>query len=388
MATLSTGKRRHPSSVERAEMWQRWMAGESISQIASGMGRAMASIHTWISKAGGFPPRTPKRSARALSMHEREEISRGLCAGESLRSIARRLGRSPGTISREVARNGGPEKYRAAHADAEAFVRAKRPQRYLLERRPALARKVARKLSLRWAPQQISGWLRRHFPDDPRMNVSHETIYRTLFVQARGALKKELVTYLRHQASFRRPMHTADTSQRYRIADAISISERPAEAADRAVPGHWEGDLVFGGLHSFVATLVERRSRYLMLIKVDGKDTESVVKAMTKRIGSLPRGLMKTLTWDRGSEMTGHQKFTIATDVQVFFCDPQSPWQRGSNENTNGLLRQYFPKGMDLTGVSQAQFDRVAAELNGRPRKTLGYATPAEMLNQTVAATG
>jgi IS30 family transposase len=305
-----------------------------------------------------------------------------------MHSIARRIGRSPSTVSREIGRNGGRERYRAARAEQCAWSRAKRPQSCKLRHKPVLAELVADKLQQHWAPQQISGWLKREFPDDRDMNVSHETIYRTLFVQTRGALRKELTAYLRKRTVMRRSKNAENPNVRFHLRDAVSISQRPPEAEDRAVPGHWEGDLLFGGLHSFIATLVERRSRYVMLVKVQGKDSESVVSALTQHVRKLPQGLMRTLTWDRGSEMAQHRKFSIATDVQVYFCDPASPWQRGSNENTNGLLRQYFPKGMDLTDVSQAHLNMVAKQLNGRPRMTLGYATPAEVLSQTVASTG
>ena len=385
--TISTGQRLRMSAAERREMWNRWMRGERISEIASAMGRAMPSIQTWIGDAGGFPPRERRRSDRALTLREREEISRGLSSGESIRSIARRLLRSPSTISREIKRNRGVRYYRATTADVATWERAKRPQPCLLQERPALARKIAQKLKLRWSPRQISGWLKREFPHDASMNVSHETIYRTLFIQARGALKKELTSYLREHARMRRPKVQSKPETRYQINDAISISDRPVEVEDRAVPGHWEGDLVFGTINCQVATLVERRSRYLMLVKVAGKDTESVVRALTKHVNKLPDGLMRTLTWDRGSEMAAHKKFSVATDVDVYFCDPQSPWQRGSNENTNRLLRQYLPKGKDFSAMTQAQFDRIADEMNGRPRQTLGFASPAEVLWQSVAAT-
>ena len=382
------GQRVHPSAAETSDFWRRWKAGESPRTIAKALGRANGSIHGWLSKAGGFAPRTPKRAAVALSLQEREEISRGLSTGESMRCIAKRIDRSPSTVSREIKRNGGAKRYRAAHAEECTWARAKRPQSYALQHNSALADLVTQKLLLRWAPQQIAGWLKQEFPDDRSMNVSHETIYRTLFVQARGALRKELTAYLRRRTVMRRAKGAVDTSARFHLHDAVYISQRPAEAQDRAIPGHWEGDLLFGGLHSHIATLVERRSRYVMLVKVAGKDTESVVSALTQHVQSLPEGLMKTLTWDRGSEMAMHRKFSIATDVQVYFCDPSSPWQRGTNENTNGLLRQYFPKGMDLKKVSQTQLDQVAAELNGRPRMTLGYKTPASTLFQTVASTG
>ena len=383
----STGQRLHPSQVGRAEFWRRWKSGESASAIGRAMGRGGGFIHGCLSRSGGFAPRLPKRSALSLSLQEREEISRGVSAGESMRSIARRIERDPGTVCREINRNGGLKRYRAAKADACAWVRAKRPQNYALQDNPGLAELVSSKLQLRWSPQQIAHWLKAEFPHDRAMNVSHETIYRTLFVQTRGALRKELTAYLRRRTVVRRPKNAVDTSVRFHLHDAVHISQRPAAAQDRAVPGHWEGDLLFGGLHSHIATLVERRSRYCLLVKVAGKDTQSVVSALTRHVQQLPEGLMKTLTWDRGSEMAMHRKFSIATDVQVYFCDPSSPWQRGTNENTNGLLRQYFPKGVSLKNVSQAQLDDVAAELNGRPRMTLGYKTPADTLFNTVAST-
>lgn len=384
----STGQRLHPDQAELNELWRLWKSGRSVREITQALGRAHSSVHSWLNKAGGLAPKAPKRSALALTLDDREEISRGISAEESVRCIARRIERSPSTVSREIKRNGGRKRYRAAHAEQCAWSRAKRPQSCRLQRKPALAELVASKLELRWAPEQVAGWLKQEFPHDRGMNVSHETIYRTLFVQARGALRKELTAYLRKRTVMRRSKNAADTSVRFHLRDAISISQRPAEAEDRAVPGHWEGDLLFGGLHSFIATLVERRSRYVMLVKVEGKDSESVVSALTQHVQQLPKGLMRTLTWDRGSEMAQHRKFSIATDVQVYFCDPSSPWQRGSNENTNGLLRQYFPKGWDLTDVSQAQLNAVADQLNGRPRKTLGYATPADTLFKTVASTG
>lgn len=384
----STGQRLHPSEAQKAELWMRWKAGETARTIARGMGRADSSVQGWLRKAGGIAPRVRKRADRCLSLQEREEISRGLSAGESMRSIARRLQRDPGTVSREISRNGGIRWYRATRADEAAWSRAARPQSCALQCNEELVQVVGDKLQEKWSPQQIAGWLKQEFPHDVRMNVSHETIYRTLFVQARGALRKELASYLRRRTLMRRPKNQADPGVRFHLKDAVCISQRPAQAEDRAVPGHWEGDLLFGGLHSHIATLVERRSRYVMLLKVAGKDSESVVSALTQHVQRLPQGLMKTLTWDRGSEMAQHRKFSVATDVQVYFCDPASPWQRGTNENTNGLLRQYFPKGMDLTDVTQAQLDRVAAQLNGRPRMTLGYKNPAQILAQTVAMTG
>jgi IS30 family transposase len=312
-----------------------------------------------------------------LRLWEREEISRGVAAGESARGIAARLGRAPSTITRELDRHGGRVGYRAAAADQRAWERARRPQRCKLARQPALARIVAAKLRQEWSPEQIAGWLKLAFPDDETMRVSHETIYLTLFVQARGGLKRELLTHLRRSRSIRRPRTTSRANRgQGQIVDAVSIRERPAEAADRAVPGHWEGDLLAGAGHSQVATLVERHSRFLMLVALDGKDTRSVTDALSRQVRRLPQQLRGSLTWDRGMEMAEHARFTVATDVKVFFCDPQSPWQRGSNENTNGLLRQYLPKRTDLSRLTQPQLDAIAANLNTRPRRTLGFKTP------------
>jgi IS30 family transposase len=373
-------RHRYLNKAEQAEMWRRWKAGESSRTIARGLKRADSSIHVRLHQAGGFAPRIACRSARALSIHEREEISLGLRGGESIRSIAERMGRAASTVSREIGRNGGPGNYRASRADEAAWERARRPQDYLLQERPALAELVTEKLKLKWAPQQIAGWLKGKFPHDAGMQVSHETIYRTLFIQARGALNKELTGYLRRRTKLRHSRNAVDPHARQGMPDAISISDRPAEVEDRAVPGHWEGDLLCGGLHSQIATLVERRSRYTMLVKVANKETQTVVQALTEHVKHLPASFMKTLTWDRGSEMTNHANFTIATDIKVYICDPRSPWQRGTNENTNGLLRQYFPKGFDLSNVTQEELNAVAAELNNRPRQTLGFETPANTI--------
>jgi IS30 family transposase len=307
---------------------------------------------------------------------------------EPIRSIARRLGRAPSTISREIARNGECGGYRASHADAVAWDRAKRPQPYLLQKRSALRDLVVDKLKLRWAPQQIAAWLKLDYPHDAGMHISHETIYRTLFMQARGELNKELSAYLRRRTKLRRSKDAVNSHSRIGMPDAISIRQRPAEVEDRAVPGHWEGDLLCGGVHSQIATLVERHSRYVMLVKTPDKRTETVVAALAEHVKDLPGSLRKTLTWDRGVEMTNHADFTIATDIKVYICDPRSPWQRGSNENTNGLLRQYFPKGFDLSQVTQEELNGVANELNNRPRATLGFATPANTLLKAVALTG
>ena len=323
-----------------------------------------------------------------LTLAEREEISRAVVAGQSSRAIAALLGRAPSTVSREIKRNGGQECYRASQADQAAWDRGHRPKICKLAQNRALARVVTAKLRMLWSPEQISGWLQHTYPCDPSHHVSHETIYRSLFIQARGALKKELLQHLRRTRAMRRSRHyTQKTETHGQIVGAVSISERPASVDDRAVPGHWEGDLVFGSRNSQIATLVERQTRYVMLVKVGGKDTETVVSALIKNARKLPQELYKSLTWDRGKEMADHKRFTLATDIQVYFCDPRSPWQRGSNENTNGLLRQYMPKGIDISSYSQAKLNAMARQLNERPRKTLGFQTPAEMFSQTVALT-
>jgi IS30 family transposase len=338
---------------------------------------------------GGFAPAVRHRSRLALTTTEREAISRSVARGDSLRQIATQLKRAPSTISRELARNGGRPRYRAVAADRQAWKRGRRPKACRLATRPRLRAAVASKLAARWSPEQIAGWLRETFPGDADMHVSHETIYRSLFVQSRGVLKRQLLSHLRRGRRFRHSRHATTAGQtRGQIIDAVSIRERPPAIEDRAVPGHWEGDLIAGSANSHVATLVERQSRYLMLVRVRGKDTTTVVRALRRRVQRLPRGLMASLTWDRGMELAAHRAFTVATNVQVYFCDPQSPWQRGSNENTNGLLRQYFPHGTDLSRYSQAKLDAVARQLNTRPRKTLGYKTPADKLAQIVASTG
>jgi IS30 family transposase len=342
-----------------------------------------------ISLKGGIAPSDRKRSSAHLTLQEREQISRGLAKSMSLRSIARDLGRSPSTISREVSKNQGVIKYRAVIADDLAWERSRRPKSCLLASRPTLCQIVASKLEMKWSPEQISGWLKHEFPDQPDMQISHETIYRSLFIQARGVLKKELVTHLRSRRMMRRSkLSTTKGRPRGQIIDAVSIRERPAEVAGRAVPGHWEGDLLTGSHNSHIATLVERHSRFTILVQVAGKDTNSVITALTREVNKIPASLKKTLTWDRGSEMAQHKSFTVATDVQVYFCDPRSPWQRGSNENTNRLLRQYFPKGTDLKEFNQEYLDQVALQLNERPRKTLGFDTPAARLSAYVASTG
>ena len=379
----------HYTESQKALMWERWQKGESLQQIAELFDRNHSSIQPILAASGGIRPAPRCRSRLALTLAEREEISRAVVAGHSIRSIAAQLDRAPSTISREIKRNGGQACYRASQADQSAWDRGRRPKAGKLVQDRALARIVAGKLQRQWSPEQIAGWLKRTYPDDTSRQVSHETIYRSLFIQARGALKKELVEHLRRTRVMRRSRHhTMKTDKHGRITNTVSISERPAGVEDRAVPGHWEGDLLFGSKNSQIATLVERQSRYVMLAKVDGKDTETVVNALIKHAQKLPHELYKSLTWDRGKEMADHQRFTLATDIKVYFCDPQSPWQRGSNENTNGLLRQYLPKGIDLSAYSQSKLNAIARRLNERPRKTLNYETPAERFHQSVASTG
>jgi IS30 family transposase len=382
-------RRIYYSESQKALMWERWKQGWTLHEIGKLFDRAHSSIHRILAETGGIRPTQRSRSSTALTLIEREEISRALVRGESIRSIAARLGRAPSTICREVQRNGGRDDYRASQADEDTWTRAQRPKRCKLSENRALARIVAVKLRMFWSPEQITGWLKHTYPCDESHHVSHETIYRSLFIQARGALKKELLAHLRRTRGMRRSRHyTQKTAIHGQIVDAVSISERPACVEDRAIPGHWEGDLVFGSGNSQVATLVERQTRYLMLIKLDGKDSQTVINALIKSARRLPQELYKSLTWDRGTEMHGHKKFTMATDIRVYFCDPKSPWQRGSNENTNGLLRQYLPKGMNLSGYSQIQLNAIARQLNERPRKTLGFQTPAEMFSECVALTG
>ena len=378
----------HYTETDKALMWDRWRQGDSLEKIAQLFDRGHGSVARILLPTGGIRPPQRTRSRQALSLAEREEISRGVVAGHSLRCIAASLRRAPSTISREINRNGGRHCYRANVADQATWDRAHRPKSCKLGQNPALARIVASKLQLEWSPRQIAGWLKRTYPDDENYQVSHETIYRTLFIQARGALKKELLQHLRRTRRMRRSRHhTQKTADHGQITDTVSIRERPAEAEDRAVPGHWEGDLLFGSKNSQIATLVERHSRYVLLARVKSKDTETVINALIKQAHKLPRELYKSLTWDRGKEMADHKRFTLDTDIKVYFCDPQSPWQRGSNENTNGLLRQYLPKGMDLSKVHQNRLNAVARRLNERPRETLNFETPAERFNQCVAAT-
>lgn len=374
------------TASERAQLWQRWQQGDRMRDIARLLGRSDNAVARELDRTGGIMPASRKRSVHSLSLTEREEISRGLNAGLSMRAIARQLGRAPSSISREVRRHGGVGAYRALRADTRAWARARRPKPCLLATHLRLRDQVAAWLEQQWSPEQISAALVTTYPDDESMRVSHETIYRTLYVQARGALKRELVAHLRRQRLRRRPPG-AQGKHGGSITGELSISERPAEAADRAVPGHWEGDLLCGSKKSQIATLVERHSRYVMLIKIEDKNSVNVAKTLAQHIRRLPDELRRSLTWDRGIEMASHVRFTLETDVQVYFCDPYSPWQRGSNENTNGLLRQYFPKGTDLSVHSQAYLDEIADRLNRRPRKTLGWATPADVLQATVALT-
>ena len=382
-------RRIYYSSEQKNLMWDRWQAGDSLHEIARLFDRGHSSVHGVFSETGGIRPRPRGRSQLALTASEREEISRGMVAGQSLRSIAASLGRAPSTVSREINRNGGRRNYRASKADQAAWDRARRRQTCKLVKNRALARVVARNLRGLWSPEQIAGWLKYEYPDDENMQVSHETIYKSLFIQARGALKKELLQHLRRTRMMRRGRsHTQKTATHGRITGTVSIRERPSSVEDRAVPGHWEGDLIIGSNNSQIATLVERHTRYVMLVKVPSKDTKTVINALIKHAHKLPRELYKSLTWDRGKEMADHTRFSLDTKIKVYFCDPQSPWQRGSNENTNGLLRQYFPKGMDLSNVHQNKLNAVARQLNERPRKTLDFRTPAERFNQCVASTG
>jgi len=379
----------HYTEAQKALMWDRWQKGDSLHDIGRLFGRLHTSAARIIRATGGIRPPQRKRSPSALTLAEREIISRGAAKQLSLRAIAEKIGRSPSTVSREIQRNGGYDSYRASIAEEAAWHRALRPKPCKLAGRPYLARAVAVKLQRQWSPEQIAGWLKWRYPNDERYHVSHETIYKSLFVQTRGVLKKELLACLRTQRVMRQSRHASLKGKGLgKIVDAVSISERPASVEDRAVPGHWEGDLIAGSHGSHVATLVERKTRYVMLAKVENKNTDTVIQALIKQSQKLPIELYKSLTWDRGSEMSGHKKFTLATDIKVYFCDPKSPWQRGSNENTNRLLRDYLPKGIDLSVYSQAELNRIARELNERPRKTLGYETPAARFNACVASTG
>ena len=377
------------TAAQKTELWDRWQKGEGLKSIGRAFGKPSSSIFNHLRPTGGIRPGERRRSRLSLTVSEREEISRGIVAARSIRSIASSLGRAASTVSREINRNGGCRRYRAAAADKRAWSEALRPKPCKLALHPCLRLAVERKLRHNWAPEQIAGWLKRRYPDNEAYHVSHETIYRSLFVQARGVLKKELMKHLRTGRPIRRSRHaTAKADRRGQIPDMVPIRERPAAVEDRAVPGHWEGDLVAGSNNSYMATLVERYTRYVMLAKIPSRDTETVINALIKQANKLPRELYRSLTWDRGKELTDHKRFTLATDIKVYFCDPQSPWQRGSNENTNRLLRQYFPKRTDLSVHSQAHLNWVARELNERPRKTLDVETPAERFAACVASTG
>ena len=372
------------TAAQSAELWERWKKGEGLHAIGRVLGKPHSCIFNHLRPSGGIKPPSRRRSPLALTLGEREEVSRGLVAGRSVRALALALGRAPSTISREIGRNGGSGRYRAGVADKRAWKQALRPKVCKLAVHARLLQSVAAKLEKDWSPQQIAGWLKRKHPDTEARRVSHETIYRSLYVQARGVLKQELMAHLRSQRRFRRSRHaTQKTGERGQIVNAISISERPAFVEDRAVPGHWEGELLCGSKNSNIVTLVERHSRYVMLAKVPSRDTQTVITALIKQARKLPDELYKSLTWDRGKELADHQRFTMETDIAVYFCDPQSPWQRGSNENTNRLLRQYFPRGTDLAPHTQ-----VARQLNERPRKTLDFQTPAERFSECVASTG
>lgn len=385
---MAKRRRRMFTAAESAEVWDRWQRGEGLKLIGRVFDRSSGAIFQHLRAHGGIRPVPRRRSRRVLSLDDREEISRGVAAGLSLRAIASSLRRAPSTISRELHRNGGHRRYRAAAADKRAWDRALRPKLCKLGRHEELRQLVAARLSDNWSPEQIAGWLKHTYPDDEAHQVSHETIYRSLFVQARGVLKKDLQAHLRSGRAIRRSRHASGKGDaRGSLADMISIRERPASVEDRAVPGHWEGDLLCGSSNSYIVTLVERHSRYVLLAKVPNRDSQSVITALINQAHRLPDELIKSLTWDRGKEMAQHKRFTLVTNAAVYFCDPQSPWQRGSNENTNGLLRQYFPKGTNLNVHTQERLDEVARQLNGRPRKTLGYETPAERFAACVAMT-
>jgi IS30 family transposase len=373
------------TATQKQEIWRRRQRGETHRAIAQTLGITHATISKLVCRSGGWPPVVRRRAARALQRADREEISRGLAAGLTFRAVARQLGRAASTISREVGRHGGRAAYRAHDADAVAWERGRRPKACRLAKHRHLRQAVERKLQRHWSPEQIAAWLRRTYAD-PAMRVSHETIYRTLFVQSRGVFRRDLLQHLRRGQRVRRPRRSAPAPSGP-LADGVSIRDRPASVEDRAIPGHWEGDLLTGTIDSQIGTLVERQSRYVMLVRLPTKEAPAVARALAQQVRTLPAALRRSLTWDRGRELAAHRQFTIATDVQVYFCDPHSPWQRGSNENTNGLLRQYFPRGMDLSQVTQAQLNRVARELNERPRKTLDFCTPADMLAAIVAST-
>jgi len=370
---------------ERVVVWDRWQAGDAYRLIGRRLGRSAASIRAFVESSGGVRPPVRRRSLRHLSLDEREEISRGVAAGESLRCIAVRLGRAPSTISRELVRNGGRSKYRAHHADKAGWRRGRRSKPSKLAENPVLRGLVEEKLAEWWSPQQVVLWLKRTYPDDLEMWVSHETIYLSLFIQGKGALRRELTECLRTGRAYRRPKTKRAPSGKGQIVDPVMISERPAEVEDRAVPGHWEGDLLMGRRQTAIGTLVERHTRYVMLFPLpDGNTAEAVRNQLAATVQRLPDHLWQSVTWDQGKEMAQHAQFKVDTGVQVYFCDPKSPWQRGTNENTNGLLRQYFPKGTNMAALTQADLDKAAHSLNGRPRQTLDGMTPSEKLAEVL----
>jgi transposase, IS30 family len=373
------------SARERERIAELVAEGAPFWRLLQEVQRSRYAIYRAVKRLKRPLAREPIRSPLRLSTAEREEISRGLAAGESLRVIAGRLARAPSTVSREVARNGGRASYRACRADRAAVRNMRRPKVAKLAQCPRLREAVEAKLELRWSPQQIASWLVLEFPDDAEMRVSHETIYLSLFVQSRGALRKELTRYLRMKRSVRRPGGKAPPNGQSHIPAMVNIRERPAEAEDRAVPGHWEGDLLYGQGPGVVATLVERHSRFVMLVGLpDNHRADVVAAALAAKITELPDQLRRSLTWDQGREMAQHSTFSVASGVPVYFCDPRSPWQRGSNENTNGLLRQYLPRNTRLGDRTQAQLDTIAAELNGRPRQTLAWKTPSQALDRAM----
>jgi IS30 family transposase len=368
---------------EQDEIWDLVMAGGTFGRVGRQLGRNFAVVAALVARTGGVRPPKRSRAVGRLSLQDREDIAAGVAAGDSARAIARRLGRPPSTVTRELARNGGRKKYRPSTAEKATWARAARPKPSKLALNPRLREQVVEGLKLQWSPEQIAGWLAVEFPTDPEMRVSHETIYLSLFVQSKGLLNKELTKELRSGRVIRRAGRISVRGQgRGQIVDALPISDRPAEADDRAVPGHWEGDMLSGGGNTHIATLVERTSRFVLLVKLENKTTDAVIGALTRQIQQLPEELKRSLTWDRGLEMAKHKQFTVDTGVQVYFCDPQSPWQRGTNENTNGLLRQYLPHGMNLKDVTQDQLNEIAARLNGRPRKTLGFVPPSRKLSE------
>ena len=388
VAVMKNGRPAAPRALQ-VQFWDGIRSGLGVAEAGSAAGVGPVKAFAWFKQAGGVKSNGPRLAGgRYLSVAEREEIALGLAREESLRSIAARLGRSPSTISREVARNSrGRGAYRALAAQGHAQHRAARPKAAKLAGNGELRERVQAWLMKKWSPEQISVMLRRQFPGRPEMQVSHETIYQAVYVQGRGALRRELAECLRTGRALRRPRRTAG-ERRGKIPGMVMISERPAEAADRAVPGHWEGDLIAGAASkSAIGTLVERSTRFVMLLHLPGRHgADQVAAAMTEVMATLPGQLRRSLTWDQGSEMANHAQIAAATDLEIYFCDPHSPWQRGSNENTNGLLRQYFPKGTDLSVHSREDLDAVAAELNARPRKTLGWKTPAEALDEVLAA--